>query len=302
MKKFTKLMMIAICCVTAFVVTGCGCSSNNSIAVISRDAVSGSRQAFDYSVRNAEGQSLTTWQGTAGNKIRGDQFNSQAGVISAVRGNKRAIGYASLSAVENNSNVKILNVDGAAPGATGYPAAFIRDFIILVPESVALLPRTAQFYSFLSSTQARDATVTFGLDFGVASPTAYAPIADPGQSHPIQIRGSTTVTPLMEHLVARFVEITPWATQAMFDLNAGGSGQGRSVGANNPIVGAQSYISGAAIGMSSSGADINAAGTTFALAADTTVVIVHPSNKLDNITVAQIYSIYTGAIKKWSNI
>jgi ABC-type phosphate transport system substrate-binding protein len=261
-------------------------------------------------------------------------YNSQAGVISAVAGNTNAIGYASLSAINaptNPPNVRMLSVNGARPGEPGYPSSgntsFVRDFVIMVPTGVTLHARTQVFYNFLQSTEARDVIVAFDLDAGDTLTGTFDGPAQgntaPAQTAPIQIRGSTTVTPVMERLVARFVQIVPWATQAMFDLDAGGSGQGRNVGRNIPISGAQSYISGAAIGMSSAGADnAPANGITYRLAFDTTVVIVHPQNPLvaaaaaatataresnpdaatiyANVTIAELFAIYTGTIGNWN--
>jgi len=300
MKKLFRLAIFVLCIAVAFGAVGLFTAcAGDSIAVISRDAVSGSRLSFDYSVRNAENQSLATWQATAGNRIPGDQSPSEAAVISTVAGNRNAIGYASLSAVQGNDRVRMLSVNGARPGEAGYPALFMRDFVILAPEleTQALLPRTQVFWDFLQSTQAKTATEYFGLTFGTDGNAFTAP-ADPGQAYPIQVRGSTTVSDLMEHLIGTFVALVPWATAAMFDFNAAGSGNGRDVGANRPLTNFP-YTPGAAIGMSSAGVDIGATGRTFRLAYDTTVVIVHPSNAVENITVAQIFGIYTGAITSW---
>jgi len=323
MKKINKLIIVAVCAILAvgvLALTACTeTTGEHPIAVVSRDAVSGSRQAFDYSVTNSSGRNLTNWQTTPGNLIPGDQFNSQSGVVSAVAANRNAIGYASLSAVENNATVKMLHVNGAAPGASGYPAAFVRDFVIMVPEAgtQALLPRTQVFYDFLQSSQASEAIADFGLDSGLEDATPFVAPADPGQTPRIQIRGSTTVTPLMEHLISVFNTIVPWANDSIFDFNAGGSGQGRSVGRNQAIEGAQAYTTGAAIGMSSAGADnVPANGKTFRLAYDTTVVIVHPENPImrsvpaaapatgtvsrGDITVSELFLIYTGVLRDWS--
>lgn len=304
-KRITMMSMaVALCLMAVIVLTACGGGGGaGAIAVVSRDAVSGSRQSFDYNVRIGAHTSLTRWQETKGNRIPGDQFNSQAGVVNAVAGNPNAIGYASLSGVENNTAVKMLNIDGKAPGEAGYRPEFVRDFVILVPTGVTLFGRTQQFYNFLQSSQAKTATETFGLDFGTEiGSTAYVPAADPGQTGnaKIQIRGSTTVTPLMEHLIATFVALVPWATQDMFDLNAGGSGQGVNVGRQEAISTAP-YTVGAAIGMSSNkGHGIPANGDTFELASDITAVIVHKDNAVTNLTVAELYAIYTGTIKNWS--
>jgi len=306
MKKLFKLVtiiaVVAISAIGMVALTGCG--GGDSIAVIRRDAVSGSFQAFNYSVRadgNA-GQRLSEWLGVAGNQIPGDEAGSEAAVIAQVAGNRNAIGYASYSSVSGNTSVRMLNLEGYAPSHNNYPSAFVRDFVILVPEAVELFPRTQEFHTFLQSEQARAAVVGFGLDFGIeGTRPAFVPsTTDPDSlGRRIEIRGSTTVSPVMEHLIATFITATPWATAAMFDFNGAGSGHGRLVGANQPIAGAQAYNSGAAIGMSSSGADIDATGITFRLAFDTTVVIVHPENTVANLTVADLFRIYTGDITNW---
>jgi ABC-type phosphate transport system substrate-binding protein len=316
-KRITMMTMsIALCLVAVIVLTACGGGGGaaGNIAVISRDAVSGSRQSFDYNVRLGAHTSLTRWQETRGNRIPGDQAPTQAAVITAVAGNPNAIGYASWSAVEDNEDVKALNIRGTAvgtvnafhaPGTAGYPGEFVRDFVILTPNATALpgglLPRTAEFHRFLQSTQAQEVTTEFGLTFKVDDPVEYVPLAtDPGQTPPIQIRGSTTVNPLMNALIKEFVEITGWALETMFDVNAQGSGNGVSVGQNLPL-GNAPYTPGAAIGMSSNGLhNVPANGDTFALAFDITAVIVHKDNAISNITIAELYAIYTGAIRNWS--
>ncbi|MCL2821841.1 MAG: substrate-binding domain-containing protein [Firmicutes bacterium] len=323
MKRLFKMMALAVC---AVLLVGVGLFStactNDNIAVMSRENNSGSKMAFDASIHNGKaagqgrmllgGTPVTTaglevgvWQ-SATNRIPGDSHRLQSAVISAVERNKNAIGYASYSAVSTNNRVKMLKIDGIAPGETGYNSAFVRDFVILVPQDVELMPRTQEFYDFLTSTQAKAATEEFGLDFGAAEGTIFNPnkfTSAPEQTHPIQIRGSTTVEPLMEALIAEFVKIVPWANPNMFNLFADGSGDGRRVGQKQTISGAGAYIEGAAIGMSSSGSDnVAANGKTFRLAYDTTVIIVHPDNQLTTISIPQIFDIYTGTVKSWSEL
>ena len=97
---------------------GCaGRAANGEIAVISREAGSGTRSAFV--------ELFGIEETVAGRKVdatteAADITNSTEVAITAVRGNPQAIGYISLGSL--NDEVKALSIDGAAATAENIKA------------------------------------------------------------------------------------------------------------------------------------------------------------------------------------
>ncbi|HWR62371.1 MAG TPA: phosphate ABC transporter substrate-binding protein [Clostridia bacterium] len=120
-------------------------------------------------------------------------------------------------------------------------------------------------------------------------PAATEPAAS-GVSGSITVNGSTSVQPLAEELSKAFVGKNPGAT---IDIQGGGSG-----------VGIKSAVDGVVdIGMSSR--DLKPEEKTlkeFKIAVDGIAVIVNPANGVTNLTMEQIFKIYTGEITDWKDV
>ncbi|MCL2521633.1 MAG: substrate-binding domain-containing protein [Erysipelotrichales bacterium] len=308
MKKITKL--IAIVSLGVFTCLGLtACSSDvrdMQIIAVSRESGSGTRTQWNTSIHNGlDGDNratLASWLALAGNSLAGEEQHGQPGVLTRVRSQRNAIGYASLSAVANDNNLRVLNIDGVAPGIAGYPAALARDYVILTYENAELLPLSQLFLDFIQSSQAQAIVEAEGYDFSVENPVSFtAPATRPeGQSEPIQIRGSTSVEEVMSELIDGFIALVSWATVADFDFHAGGSGQGVTAGSGGTIQGSEPNRT---IGMSSNAAHITTTNArTFFLAQDTMAVVVNSNNPLTSITMAQLFAIYTGEIREWADI
>ena len=106
MKQFSVAcaILMAIC-----VMTGCNAGKDNqTITVLTREDGSGTRGAFielfGVEQKNAEGQKedMTT--------EKAEETNSTAVMMTSVQGNKNAIGYTSLGALQNT--VKAVKIDG----------------------------------------------------------------------------------------------------------------------------------------------------------------------------------------------
>lgn len=112
------------------------------IACIGREAGSGTRDGFE---------DITKTKGKC--KLQ-SELTSTGAVISSVANNKNAIGYASLSAVENQKGIKVLTVDGVAPSeATVKDGTYKiqRPFNIITKDGQALSEAAQAFFDFATS-------------------------------------------------------------------------------------------------------------------------------------------------------
>lgn len=111
----------------------------------------------------------------------------------------------------------------------------------------------------------------------------------------IIIRGSTSVEPIMEILMDEFLK-TSNGKNIEFDIKCEGSGKGREAAENDS--------EGNVIGMSSSAIKAEDADkfSQFDLAKDAVVIIVNKENSVANLTISQIYDIYSGVITKFDEI
>jgi len=300
MKKLRLVKILIICLVvaagamSALAFTGCNIATDG-IMVITRDAASGTRVGFD-GVVGITAATLTDEAHEAANN---------GAVITSVAGNPNAIGY--ISANTLNNTVKAVTVNGYAHTHSAFPIQ--RPFVLAVNEAIydndELLPRTAEFWRFLQSSTAQTAIIGNELaaprpgEPTLANRVAYTAVsADPG-SETIIIRGSSSVNSLMGRLITEFVRITPWAEAAMFDRDMQGTGIGfgvehgiRSANANRTIGAASRALSEAERGFSSHDT----------IGMDVIAVVVHPSNELANVTIAQLTQIFTGAVRYWSEV
>ena len=121
------------------------------IAVIGRDAASGTRGAFEEIV-GVEDQCKYT-----------NEYESTGEVIGSVAGNPNAIGYASLSAVDDT--VVAVQVNGVAPSeATVADGTYEiqRPFVMVTKEGAELSPAAQAFLDFSMSADAADIIAAAG--------------------------------------------------------------------------------------------------------------------------------------------
>lgn len=104
------------------------------------------------------------------------------------------------------------------------------------------------------------------------------------------IAGSTSVQPFAEALSEEFMKLYP---DIIIDVQGGGSSAG--------IKSAQTET--ADIGMSSRSLKEEESGLwSLEIARDGLVVIVHPSNSIDNLSLQQVRDIYSGVITNWKQL
>lgn len=279
MKKIVSLLMAAVISTGLF--AGCGAKTNDSITVVSREDGSGTRSAFVELLGIVDADGGDAIVDTA------EVSNSTSVVITTVKGNKNAIGYASLGSV--TGDVKALKINGVAATVDNikngsYPVA--RPFNVAYKNG-ALSELDEDFLSFILSADGQ-AIIN---DKGYISVSEGEPYAPAGLSGKITLAGSTSVAPVMDVLADRYKELNPGVT---IEIQQSGS----SAGITSAIEGV------CAFGMSSRGlkADEAAALECVTIAMDGIAVIVNNENGVSDIKSEQIKNIYLGSIKNWSEI
>jgi phosphate transport system substrate-binding protein len=111
-------------------------------------------------------------------------------------------------------------------------------------------------------------------------------------SYTVTVAGSTSVSPLMELLIAEYAKVRP---NVKFNISATGSGDGiKAVPAETAEIGMSSRELSPA--ESGTGIDVHL------IAIDGIAVIVNAKNPVSNLSLEQIRDIYTGAITNWNQI
>ena len=117
------------------------------VVFMGREAGSGTRDGFE---------SIT---GTEDTCVYQNEYTSTGEVVAGVAANPNAIGYASLSAVEGDTTVKVLTVGGVAPSeATVLDGTYAiqRNFNFIISDSTELSPAAQAFVDWATSTDASD--------------------------------------------------------------------------------------------------------------------------------------------------
>ncbi|MDY2626019.1 MAG: phosphate ABC transporter substrate-binding protein [Coriobacteriales bacterium] len=121
--------------------------SDLAISCIGRESGSGTRDGFE---------SIT---GTKDQCKLEQELTSTGAVITAVGGSANAIGYASLSAVEGQSNIKALTIDGVActeDTVKDGSYKIQRPFNLILKEGAQLSPQAQAFIDYATSPEAAD--------------------------------------------------------------------------------------------------------------------------------------------------
>lgn len=293
MKTSKKVIFVMIALVIALTVVLAACGGEKDIAVIARTSGSGTRDAFESIVKSEDGTALKD-AGLMKGALEQDKTST---VISLVSSTETGIGYVSLGSVDDS--VKVLKVEGVEATAENVLSGdykMQRPFVIMTSKAMGenLTAATRDFLAFLRSTQAQDVVEEEGYvrqDEGATEYTAPASAV----SGTVSISGSTSVDPLMDKLIGKYKEIGG-ASVAGVEISK--NCQGTSHG----IAAVKADKTGNVIGLGSSAvkeAD-EAEIAHFEIALDAIAVIVNPENTLEDITIAQLFDIYTGKIVKFS--
>ena len=295
MKKFFAIMLgVLLIGSVAFAAVACNNTGNDTINVYSREDGSGTRSAFveltGVLVEGEDGSETDmTFSGA-------DIFSGTNELRTAVQNDKNGIGYISYGSLSDS--VKAVSVDGVAPGTETIKSG---EYKIARPFNVAYKAETLAsnallndfVTNFLGSAQAQEVIndekyVTVVEDAAEYVAPASAPAGE------IAIGGSSSVYPLMEKLIAKYVELSG-VDAAKIELSKSDSSGGMRDVASGTIQ----------LGMPSrevKQSEIENGLTPLVIANDGIAVIVNNENAVNNLTMEQIRLIFTGELRNWADI
>ena len=207
--------------------------------------------------------------------------------MTAVANDETAIGYISLGSLDDS--VKAVTVGGVAPSAEtvadgSYTLA--RPFNIVTngePTDEAAI----DFIGFCMSADGQALATEEGYIGGEgAEYTSTQP------SGSLTVGGSSSVSPLMEKLIEAYAEVNPNVTIELLTTDS-------TTGVTGALDGTYS------IGMASrelKDTETAEGATATVLAMDGIAVVVNPANSINDLSVEQIKSIYTGETLAWSEL
>lgn len=289
MKKVFNFIMITIIIMNILV----GCSNNTeefntdkTINVITREDGSGTRGAFTEIVGIME-------EGPKG-EVNDNTYieaivqNSTDAVITSVSNDEYSIGYISLGSL--NDTIKAIKVEGVEATAENVQKGLYkiaRPFNIAYKGELGTLAQ--DFVSFILSVEGQKIIADKGYVQVGTDLQHYEKVNN--MEGTLVIAGSTSVTPVMEELAQAYKEIHP---KVSIEIQSTGSSAG-----------IQAAIEGTAhIGMTSRELKESelAELTAQVIAMDGIAVIVNKKNPIENLTLKQIKSIYTGEITEWNGL
>ena len=259
----------------ATMLASCG-GSSDKITVISREDGSGTRGAFIELTGIEEKDSN-------GNKTD----NTKKDALICKSGDKNAIGYISFGSL--NDTVKALKVEGVEPSTATIESG---DYKIVRPFNIAVkdgLSDAAQdFENYILSSEGQDIIEKAGYIKIDKSAAAYASNNASGK---VVVSGSSSVTPVMEKLAEAYQKAN---TNVTVDVQQSDS----STGIKDAINGTSD------IGMASrdiSDDELSQGIKSVIIAQDAIAVIVNKDNAVEDITMDEIKTIYTGSKTTWSD-
>lgn len=268
----------------AAMLASCG-GSSDKITVISREDGSGTRGAFIELTGIEEKDS----NGNKTDNTKKDALicKSTDVVLTQVSGDKNAIGYISFGSL--NDTVKALKVEGVEPSTATIESG---DYKIVRPFNIAVkdgLSDAAQdFENYILSSDGQDIIEKAGYIKIDKSAAAYASNNASGK---VVVSGSSSVTPVMEKLAEAYQKAN---TNVTVDVQQSDS----STGIKDAINGTSD------IGMASrdiSDDELSQGIKSVIIAQDAIAVIVNKDNAVEDITMDEIKTIYTGSKTTWSD-
>ena len=295
MKKLGLSMGCAVLAALLFASCGNGAQNNAAetgesfdqtamITVVSREASSGTRGAFDELMHVVVKDGDNETDNLFPEAIIVDSTDA---VVSKVEVDPSAIGYTSLGAV--NSSVKAVKVDGVSATVENVlndTYKIKRPFVLALPKN-SQNPIAADFIQFVLSSDGQTIAENTSLIKAAASDTAYTPKKLSGK---LTLSGSTSVEKVMEKLREEYIKLNP---DVQVEITYSGSGAGIKVAIAGKVDIAMS--SRALKDEEKTSLDEN----VFAL--DAIAVIVNAENPIDALTSEQITNIFTGITRTWAD-
>lgn len=258
-------------------------SDMGTINVISREQGSGTRSAFTELTGVLEKDGDNEVDNTY------DEASVQSStdaVLTTVQNDDASIGYISLGSL--NDTVKAVKVDGTEATPENIKSGdykLARPFNIAYKEGID--EKTNDFIKFIMSEEGQKIVAEEGY-IEESEAEKYEPIDN--DAH-ISIAGSTSVAPLMEKLVEAYKALNP---NFEGDIQANGSSAGMTAA-----------IEGTAdIGMASRELkdEEKSEVESMVIARDGIAVIVNKNNSAEDLTMANLKDIFTGAVTEWSEV
>lgn len=295
MKKLGLSMGCAVLAALLFASCGNGAQNNATetgesfdqtamITVVSREASSGTRGAFDELMHVVVKDGDNETDNLFPEAIIVDSTDA---VVSKVEVDPSAIGYTSLGAV--NSSVKAVKVDGVSATVENVlndTYKIKRPFVLALPKN-SQNPIAADFIQFVLSSDGQTIAEHTSLIKAAASDTAYTPKKLSGK---LTLSGSTSVEKVMEKLREEYIKLNP---DVQVEITYSGSGAGIKDAIAGKVDIAMS--SRALKDEEKTSLDEN----VFAL--DAIAVIVNAENPTDALTSEQITNIFTGITRTWAD-
>lgn len=305
-----KLFSVGIIVFLSLALAACSTTTESSfgdqtISIYTRDATSGTREAFfDKGLGDKEFALASTAAEVAAN---GD-------MLTRVASDTYAIGYASLDSNFTSSH-KILSFEGVTPSEETVldgSYAISRPFVLttradgdFASDDVQLLVAAFVDYA-LNSEEGLEATASAGgiVDTTNAKPwaelkTKYESVLSKDNSQVIiKTSGSTSVVKVLTALADAF---TTEAGNVQIQQNQTGSGDGYKRVLGSEKDGANAADIGFASRNFNKDEDVSVALASGQMCMDAVVLIVNAENPLTNITKDQAISIFSGEKTKWSD-
>lgn len=260
-----------------------GLETLGTIQVVSREEGSGTRSVFAELLGFAESSDSSKTDNTTEDALI---VGSTDDVITAVAVNTAATGYISMGAAENAQDMKVLAIDGTEATMENvredsYPLS--RPFCLAWSGTLSELEQ-----DFLTYVLGSGQKIVEQSYVPVDNSTTFLSGQQEGT---ITIHGSSSAAPLLEELAEAYMEINP---HAVIEVTASDS----TSGLNDAMQGNCDFA------MSSRELkDYEKELLDYeVIAQDGISVIVNSENPLDNVTAAELKSIFTGSISDWGTI
>ncbi len=283
--KIKKLIASVLGLLTAASFAACG--GEKDILVTIREASSGTREAFDKFVDLDADEIVSTKE----------ELSTTGAVKQKVASAKTAIGYISVASLDDT--VKALTVDGVAANVDTVRNGSYkiqRPFLLLTSTSTTLTATAQDFYNYCTSVTAETdilehggvTTTEFSTRYEYTAPTT-------ALTGDIVIAGSSSMEKMFKQMIASYKELLGYKADGInFSYSFNGSSEGRSA--------VKADTNGTTIGLASS-SKADTGYNEFTLCLDAVAVIVNNSNdQINNVTKDQLKAIYTGEIKKFSEL
>lgn len=288
-KGIKRIAMFAVVAIMAAVacVSMLACNQEKDILVVTREASSGTREAFDKYVGIAASDVVST----------AEEYSSTGNVREKVASTATAIGYISLASVDDS--VKKLTVEGVEAtydNVRNGSYKISRPFLLLTGNGVELQPAAQDFFDYCMS---KTAEAAINAEKGIttsdfAERKEYA-VPEAALSGTVVVKGSTSMEDMIKKLIAEYQKLGGDKVSGItFTTDFPGSGGGRTAAKEDTV--------GNVIGLASS-AHADSGYTEHTLCLDAVAVIVNKDNNdISDVDKDSLKAIYTGAVTKYSKI